>query len=610
MWVFASLKKDSGGVAGSGRVLRGWGLAVMLGTSALVSQAALAQDISPPTRDELTVPQARPDVRRGVTLTVDGQMERRPCALDNPDYAELTINLSQVVFTGAERAPDVDFSAAYQGYTGRDLPVRALCDIRDRAAAILEDAGYLAAVEIPPQNLGGGTAEMRVVLGRLVAIRARGDTDGSEAVLSAYLNRLVDQPVFNVHAAERYLLLANDVPGMELRLSLRAAEGGQPGDLVGEVAVLRQSFVLDANVQNWGSHALGREAALVRAEAYGLTGLGDRTSISFFSTLDLEEQRTLQIAHDMRLGGEGFTLGGSLTFGWTAPNALPGFDITSDTLLANLEASYPFLRTQQASVWGAAGFDLVNQEVDFAGTPLTRDRVRAAYLRSNFLFVDGASIERRAGYTPYKPRARLSGLVELRQGLGVLGATNDCRADFTACVTGGAVPPTRIEQNPHPTLARVELAAEYRPMPLLAISFDLDAQLSGSPLPAFEEFAGGQYSIGRGYDPGSVIGDSGLGLRGELAWGSLVPTSLTDIAAAPFVFIDYAKAWNEDPSLALDPSDSLVSTGVGLRFVRGANVQGEFAIAVPLRRLDFQTEHNPIRFLFSITARLHPWRTQ
>lgn len=609
MRLFSTLLIDSGVKSGRGSLRRRMVLASALGACALPAPAVLAQDTRAPTRDELTVPQARPDVRSGVTLSVDGQMERRPCALDNPDYADLTFTLSQVVFTGAERAGDVDFSPAYEGYAGQELPVRALCDIRDRAAAILEQAGYLAAVEIPPQNLGAGVAEMRVVLGRLVAVRARGDTQGAEAVLSAYLDQLVGQPVFNVRAAERYLLLANDVPGMEVRLSLRAAEGGEPGDLVGEVAVLRQTFALDANVQNWGSHALGREAALVRAEAYGLTGLGDRTSISFFSTIDLEEQQTLQIAHDMRLGGEGFTLGGSLTLGWTQPNALPGFDITSDTLLLNLEASYPFLRTQRASVWGAAGFDLVDQDVEFAGTPLTRDRVRAAYVRGSFLLVDQASIARRAGYTPYEPRTRLAGLVELRQGLGVLSATRDCRDDLVACVTGGAIPPTRIEQDPAPTLARAELSAEYRPLPLLAISFDLDAQVSGSPLPAFEEFAGGQYSIGRGYDPGAVIGDSGIGLRAELGWGSLVPTSLTDVAAVPFVFLDYAKAWNEDPSLAFDNSDSLASTGIGVRFVRGANVQGEFALAFPLNRLDFQTERNSMRILFSITTRLHPWRT-
>ncbi|WAT16838.1 BamA/TamA family outer membrane protein [Aurantiacibacter sp. MUD11] len=568
----------------------------------------MAQDTSPPTRDELRVPQPRAEQRQGVTLTIDGQMERRACALDNPDYADLTVTLNAVTFTGAERASDAVLSTAYEGYLGRELPIRALCDIRDRAAAVLADAGYLAAVEIPAQSLGDGVAEMRVVLGRLVAVRARGDTQGAEGVLSAYLERLVDQPVFNVNQAERYLLLANDVPGMEVRLSLRPAEGGEPGDLVGEVAVLRETFALDANVQNWGSKALGRFAGLVRAEAYGLTGAGDRTSISFFTTLDIEEQQTLQLAHDMRIGGDGLVLGGSLTLGWTEPNALPGFDIESETVLVNLEAAYPFLRTQEASVWGAVGFDYVDQDVSFSGVDFTRDRVRTAYLRGDALFIDGDSIARRGGYSPYEPQSMVAASIELRQGIGAFGATDDCRSNLNACVAGGAIPPARIEQDPTPTFVRGEVSIEYRPAPVLAISFDLEAQHSGNPLPAFEEFSGGQYSIGRGYDPGSIIGDSGVGASLEIGYGSLVPTSLQDIATQPFVFVDFARVWNEDPSLALNRTDWLASTGVGLRFMRGANVQGEFAVAVPLRTLDTQTERNDVRFLFSLTARLLPWR--
>lgn len=575
----------------------------------LHAPAVLAQDAAPPTRDELTVPQARPEARQGVTLTVDGQMERRACALDNPDYADLTVTLNAVGFTGAERAPDADLAAAHDGYLGRELPIRALCDIRDRAAAVLAEAGYLAAVEIPPQSLGDGRAELRVVLGRLVAVRARGDTDGVETVLGGYLERLVDQPVFNINQAERYLLLANDVPGMEVRLSLRPAEGGEPGDLVGEVAVLRDTFVLDVNTQNWGSKALGRFAGLVRTEAYGLTGLGDRTSLSFFSTLDFEEQQTLQLAHDMRIGGDGLVLGASATLGWTEPDALPGFEIESETVLLNAEASYPLLRTQEASVWGAAGFDYVDQDVTFSGADFTEDRVRTVYVRGDFLLVDADSIARRGGYSAYEPRTRVAGMVELRQGLDIFGGARDCRADLNSCVTGGAIPPARIEQDPTPSFIRGQVAVEYRPDPRFLIAFELKGQASGNPLPAFEEFAGGQYSIGRGYDPGDVIGDSGLGVSLELGYGSLVPSSLEDLATQPFIFLDLARAWDEDPSQAADNSDWLASVGAGLRFVRGANVQGDLVVALPLRRLDLQTERNDVRILFSLTARLHPWRT-
>ncbi|MDE1467286.1 ShlB/FhaC/HecB family hemolysin secretion/activation protein [Aurantiacibacter sp. D1-12] len=567
-----------------------------------------AQDTGAPNRGELAPPQAQPDERQGVTLTVDGQMERRVCALDNPEYADLTVTLTGVDYTGAERAADVALEEAHRGYLNRELPIRALCDIRDRAAALLEDAGYLAAVEIPAQSLGDGRAEMGVVLGRLIAVRARGDTQGAEQLISGYLEQLVGQDVFRVSEAERSLLLANDVPGMEVRLSLRPAENGVPGDLIGEVAVIRQWGAIDANVQNWGSKALGRFGGLMRAEFYNVTGLGDRTAISAFSTLEFEEQQTLQISHDMRLGSDGLVLSGQVTLGWTNPDALPGFDIESETVFASLEASYPFLRTQTDSLWGAVGFDLVDQDVTINGNPFTRDRVRAAFLRGNYVHVDGDSVARRGGYSPFEPKFRFAATGELRQGLGILGASDDCRANPAACLINGGIAPARIGQDPTPFYGRASLGAEYRPIPLLTVAFDLEGQLSGSPLPAFEEYGAGNYGIGRGYDPSSILGDSGVGTSLELRYGTLVPSSAESLVWQPYVFTDLAWTDNEDAGL-FDPTDELWSAGAGIRFVRGANVQGDVSVAVPLRRLDSTGERPGFRILFSITARLLPWRS-
>jgi len=588
------------------------GLTTLLAFSLGCSAPALAQgagDIAPPTRDELAPSTLDQQARDSVTLTIDGQMERRACALDDPEYADLTIRLSSVTYTGSERAIDAGLERAHAGYLGRDLPVRALCDIRDRAAGLLEDAGYLAAVEIPPQSLGDGEAELAVVLGRLVAVRARGDTDGVEDILAGYLGRLVGQDVFNVSDAERYLLLANDLPGTDVRLSLRPAAGGQPGDLVGEIAVLRRNYLADFTIQNYGSQALGRYSALARGEVYNVTGMGDRTSLAVFTSLDFSEQQTLQIGHDFLVGTDGLRLGGQLTLGWTEPNTLPGFDVNSDTVFATLEATYPFIRKQQVSVWGSIGFDYLDQNVDLNGFALTRDRVRAAYVRANFETIDKDSVARRGGYSPYEPKARLIGEVELRKGLGVFGATDDCRADPLSCTTGGAVPPSRIEQDATPFYVRARLVGEYRPVPLWTLAFDLRGQVSGAPLPAFEEFSGGNYSIGRGYDPGALIGDSGIGTRLEVRYGSLRPDAPDDLVVQPYIFTDLARSWQEDPSASPLAPDSLWSAGGGMRFVRGSGLLGDFSVAFPLRDNGF-TSVRDARALFTLTARLSPWRSQ
>src|SRR3546814_16009744 len=65
----------------------------------------------------------------------------------------------------------------------------------------------------------------------------RGDAGANEGLLQRYLSRLDDAPVFNINDAERYLLLARDIPGIDARLPLRP--GTNAGEVVGEVEVTR-----------------------------------------------------------------------------------------------------------------------------------------------------------------------------------------------------------------------------------------------------------------------------------------------------------------------------------------------------------------------------------
>src|SRR5690606_33756016 len=131
------------------------------------------------------------------------------------------------------------------------------------------------------------------------------------------------------------------------------------------------------------------------------------------------------------------------------------------------------------------------------------------------------------------------------------GANRDCRgAAAFDCIASDATP-SRIEQSPAPFVLRGEFRGEYRPVPLFTLALEVEGQISNDPLPAFEEAAFGNYSIGRGYDPGAIAGDRGVGSRLELRYGSLVPDGPDSFALQPFVFGDYAVVDNHDPSQRL-----------------------------------------------------------
>lgn len=591
--------------------------AIALAALALVpGEAALAQNqpgaqippqASPPPRSQLTPPEQRRQ-ERSVTLTIDGDLERTPCVLDRDEYSDIRLTLSGVEFAGLEKVPGLSLEDAYDGYLGRELPLAVLCDIRAQANAILRSQGYLATVEIPEQNLSDGVADFGVVFGRLTGLRVRGDAGPSEGVVAAYLEKLTEQPVFNTNDAERYLLLADDLPGVDVRLSLRPAAEGEPGDLLGEIAVVRRKGMADVNVQNFGSKAIGRFGGLLRGEIYDITGLGDRTSVAVFSTLEFDEQQTYQIGHDFAVGGEGLRLGGSFTYSTTEPDlGLPAFDLESETILASVFASFPIERSRRSSIFASGGFDLVNQDVDVNDVALSRDRVRTLFARISGDRTDELSVNRVGGYTPYEPKWRYGWAFEVRQGLDVLSASPDCRQNPLGCFANGAVAPSRIEADPTPLLFRYDGVMEYRPDPMVTFSLETMAQFSDDPLPAFEEFAAGSFSIGRGYDPGIVLGDSGVGAALELRYGSLVPDEVDGLAWQPYVFTDVAWAWNEDPSRKPGNPDRLWSAGGGVRAMWGSKIQADAFVAVPLERPDLAVQRGDVRFMFSVSARLYPW---
>ena len=125
---------------------------------------------------------------------------------------------------------------------------------------------------------------------------------------------------------------------------------------------------------------------------------------------------------------------------------------------------------------------------------------------------------------------------------------------------------------------------------------------------SFEEFSAGNYTIGRGYDPGIILGDSGVGLEAELRYGSLFPRGADDWGIEPFVFLDQVWVWNEDRLLAAGDGE-VTSVGGGVRVAWGDRLRLEASLTLPLDRTIFAPEREP-RLLITLTTRLWPWSSQ
>ena len=225
------------------------------------------RSVLPPTREEVTRPVAPHRSRARPRLEVEGGVERAPCALDGPQYQSIRLTLRGVEFEASRASRASSWRRPMRRSSAATCRFPWFAKSATAPATILRDAGYIAAVQVPEQRIGDGIVRFQVLMAHLTQVRVRGDAAGAERIIAGYLNQLTKQAVFNRNDAERYLLLASDLPGYTVRLTLRPA-GGAPGDVVGDVTVQRLAGYADINVQNGGAESLGPWGGAASAASY------------------------------------------------------------------------------------------------------------------------------------------------------------------------------------------------------------------------------------------------------------------------------------------------------------------------------------------------------
>ncbi|OYZ38466.1 MAG: hypothetical protein B7Y31_09045 [Novosphingobium sp. 16-62-11] len=207
-------------------LLRGLtGLALSAAPVASFAQAVGLPGGGTPTRDDIRGLTGQP-AAVAPQLSIKGGIERSACALDDPKYADIKVTIGNVTFGGLKEIAPTELDDTWKALVGTPQPISILCEIRDAAGTMLRNKGYLAAVQVPTQKIEGGEVRMEVIYARITSVRARGETRGAERKLQQYLGALTGDEVFNQRRAERYLLLARDLPGYNVQLTLKPAGTG------------------------------------------------------------------------------------------------------------------------------------------------------------------------------------------------------------------------------------------------------------------------------------------------------------------------------------------------------------------------------------------------
>ena len=166
-----------------------------------------------PTRNELNPAQRTPDVVQQpdlFSLPAPG-----PCPLAS---SELTVEFKGAKFSHLTGVPPETLSPAWTPYVGKTVKLSTFCEVRDRIAELLFKSGILARVEIPEQRIDNGILTFEVVEAQVASVRVTGNAGPVKARIDAYARDLRGMNPFNLAVAQRYLLLASDLPGIKLRV--------------------------------------------------------------------------------------------------------------------------------------------------------------------------------------------------------------------------------------------------------------------------------------------------------------------------------------------------------------------------------------------------------
>jgi hemolysin activation/secretion protein len=253
------------------------------------------------------------------------------------------------------------------------------------------------------------------------------------------------------------------------------------------------------------------------------------------------------------LGGQG----AMLSLIGTATHGQPGSTLTLFNVLTNSWAvgprlTYPVKRTRAESVVVEAGITVQAARVSILGSPFNHDQWRVAdigvsYLRNGFL---GGS---------------WAGSVDIAQGLPILGATDNGSPDLSRV---GA----------HTDFTKLIGGLRFtRPLQgAFSLAFAAQGQYAFEPLITGEQSVFGGSQIGRGYDPGALTGDHGLGGAIELRYDQRLTTAPFQ-ALQPYMFFDAARVWNAQN--VASGGQSINSVGGGVRFWLTYSVSGDVEVA-------------------------------
>ena len=450
-----------------------------------------------------------------------------------------------------------ELQAQIAGYVGKSMTLAQLYDVADVLTRYYRAKGYgLAYVSLPAQTLKGGQVRLAVLEGRVGKISIQGNDRTRTAVLAKRASALKSGDVYTTAAAERSVLLMNDLPGVEAHEVLSPGADYGTSDVLFDVNETRTNG--DASIDDYGRTVIGRWR--VNADFYinSLTGSGDQLGAGITHS-DGNRLNFGKLSYSLPMG-EASTLtgsynraeyhglfdngtGGSLPFSGSTQNAVFGWQ-------------YPETRSNSRNLFWNAALSYDNSRSLTTGTNS---------LTTNILVLQIGTL--------YSRQFANQGNLTLA---------------WTLWTNGKHYEHAQSLNNVSAERARSELDTTYQLSFADVWSFigQVNASYSVNPLTDADKFnLGGPGSV-LGYQSAEQRGDSGYFLSTEME------RAFASSRLLGGVFLDTGKVWDKAGTIGVtgDSSRGISSGGLDLQLLpssaKGVNARLQWAYALGRRPSD------------------------
>lgn len=517
---------------------------------------------------------------------------RAPKNFTPQDAEKLTFVLGRLSVEGVTAYDPNALIAFAKGRIGKTITVAELFDIAAKMTARYRNDGYLLSrVIVPPQKIDSGSVTLKAIEGYVDKIKVEGLSGKRAQVIRGYVGKIVGQKPLRRGVLERYLLLANDLPGMIVR-SFIEPSSQSAGAATLTLKVNHKSVDAWSRINNRGTKYVGPYQAEIGGSLNGIASADQSLTVRAISTpLEHEEMKYANLQFAQQLNKEGMSIVISAHGLQSEPGSnLAPLELESYSYGVNVGFNFKPLRSREHNLYLSVSASFDNAKTDALGAVLSEDNSRTLRVGGEYQFIDSF-----AGSS--------SAAIGASRGFTVMGATPK-----------GDILQTRADAIPNATwfdarVSRLQSLGAHLPgvsvQAAIAGQYSLDAHSSS------REFGVGGLANASAFDSSEINGDHGVSGRVEVRYSTALPKvddavlagSLLDTGVQFYGFADGGAVWQEDAQFTQQRKDRIASAGIGLRFNVGAHVSGNVEVGKPFIQDVTSTGNREPRVFFQLIGR-------